>query len=346
MSPLSDYKKALIVARTQRYNTDLINLFAYYQGLLDAINANTSLSRSVKIGNTRTLIKQKNAAVNSLRAIYKSDVYKINRITTLPTPPPPPARTIPMKIAILIGINYVGTSNQLMGCINDTVTMSNILKNAYGYSGSNMTFMTDYTFIKPTGANILNAFTNLLKNSIAGDSLFFFYSGHGTQKANNNNLNPNDKIDECIYPLDGKIVTDVKFKQIIDANMKSGVKLTAIFDSCFSGTMMNLKYNYLNGTNNSDLTVDSYQTDTIGQVICMSGCKDEQTSEDDYIDGKYNGALTWALSTTLSSAPANAPLTWTQLVNGIRTILASNEFTQIPQFSSGTVIDMNGVVAF
>ena len=346
MSTLSEYKRGLIAVRTQKYNTDLSNLFAYYQGLLDAINANTSLSRSVKISSTKSTSKAKNVAVTALRAKYNADVYNINRITVLPAPPAPPPRTTPMKIATLVGINYLRTPNELKGCINDTVVVSGILKNSYGYSGTNISFMTDNTSIKPTRANILNAFTNLLKNSISGDNLFFFYSGHGTQKANNRNLNPNDKIDECIYPLDLNIITDVTFKQIIDANMKSGVKLTAVFDSCFSGTIMNLKYNYLNSDNNGELTVDSYQSDTVGQVICISGCKDDQTSEDAYINGKYSGALTWSISSTLSSAPIGTTLSWTQLMNNMRTILTSNTFTQLPQFSSGTSLDMNGPVSF
>lgn len=346
MSPLSDYKKELILARALQYNSDLTSLFAYYQGLLDAVNQNASLSRSVKMSNMRAINVAKQKAVIVLKSKYKTDVYKINRIVTLPTPPPPIVRTTPKKTAVLIGINYIGTPNQLNGCINDTVVMSNILKTSHGYSGSNISFMTDNTFVKPTRANILNAFTNLLKNSISGDRLFFFYSGHGTQKANNANLNPNDKIDECIYPLDKNIITDVTFKQIIDANMKQGVNLTAVFDSCFSGTIMNLKYNYLDSDNNGSLTVDTYAAETVGQVISISGCKDDQTSEDAYINGAYDGALTWALQTTLSSAPAGSSLSWAQLMTGMRTILTSNTFTQLPQFCSGAVIDMNSPVAF
>lgn len=342
MSTLSDYKRGLILARTQKYNTDLANLFTYYQGLININNADASLSRGKRINRLNMINRAKTVAVNALRAKYNADINKINKTTVMP----PILRTIPKKMAILVGINYVGTPNQLLGCINDTVIVSNILKNSYGYDSANITFMTDYRALKPTRDNIINEFTNLMKNSIEGDSLFFFYSGHGTQKSNKSNSNPLDKIDECIFTIDEKIITDNTFKQIIDTNMKAGVKLTTIFDSCFSGTIMNLRYNYLNSDNSNETMVDTFETSTVGNVICISGCKDAQTSEDAYINGAYDGAMTWALQTTLSSALAGSPLSWAQLITGMRDILKSNTFTQLPQFSSGAELDMNSIVAF
>jgi len=346
MSSLSDYKRTLIIARTQKYNTDLATLLAYYQGLVNIINADSSLARRSKVNKLHMTIRAKNRAVNTLRTRYNSDVYRIKKITVLPPPPEPPLRTIPKKIALLVGINYIGKHNRLYGCINDALLMSNVLKNYYGYNDADITLMTDYTSIKPTCANIIKEFTNLLKYSIPGDSLFFSYSGHGTVRSNNENLNPTDKIDECIYPLDGNIITDVKLKQLIDANMKSGVKLSTVFDSCFSGTILNLKYNYLDSNYNNTTFVDTYQTETAGQVICISSSTGTQTSIDAYLDGKYNGALTWALSTTISSAPVDDPLTWLQLINNVRDILSTNEFTQLTQLSSGNALDLNSVVDF
>jgi hypothetical protein len=181
----------------------------------------------------------------------------------------------------------------------------------------------------------------LLKNSIPGDKLFFFYSGHGTQRGDPNNPNPYDKIAESIYPLDGSVITDVTFKSIIDANMKSGVRLTVVFDSCFSGTIMNLRYNYLYNNDAWETFINTYDVTTNGIVVCISGSKDDQLSEDAYINGNFNGALTWALSTTITSA-----INWSQLMENTRTILVANAFTQLPQFSSDDVIDMAETVIF
>ena len=351
MTALSDYKRGLIRARTQLYNANLASLMLYYQGLINAVNANPAFSRGVKYSRANALMRVMGRAVLALKAKYKADVAVINRITVAPIV----QRTVPANIALLIGINYIGTVKQLRGCINDTVVMSTLLKSEYGYSASNISFMTDNTVITPTRANIIKAFTDLLKNSIPGDKLFFFYSGHGTQRGDPNNPNPFDKIAECIYPLDGNVITDVTFKSIIDANMKDDVRLTTIFDSCFSGTIMNLKYNYLynNGVWVSETNAyngvwvsetNAYNVVTKGTVVCISGSKDDQLSEDAYINGKFDGALTWALSTTISEA--TPPLSWTQLMENMRSLLATNTFTQLPQFSSDDAIDMEGTVIF
>ena len=343
MTALSDYKKRLIVERTNLYNTNLATLMTYYRGLIDSVNQNKTFSRNSKRIKINAVVRAKNIAIYALRSKYNADIAKIKRITRVPLPPVV-IRTVPKKTALLVGINYIGTSSRLNGCINDTVVMSNMLMNSYAYNSADITFMTDNTTVKPYSANILEAFTDLLKNAISGDRLFFFYSGHGTQKADNTNLNPNDKIDECIYPLDGNIITDTKFKQLIDANMKTGVSLVAIFDCCFSGTIMNLKYNYLNSDYNNTLFVDSYESVCAGEVICISGCKDDQMSEDAYINGTFNGALTWALSTSISSSLSL--LRWTQLIDNTRAILLTNTFPQLPQFSSSDQMDLSELVSF
>ena len=47
-----------------------------------------------------------------------------------------------MKRALLIGINYIGTANELAGCINDIANISNILINRCGYNQNDVTVLT------------------------------------------------------------------------------------------------------------------------------------------------------------------------------------------------------------
>ena len=338
-TPLEIYKNGLISARRATYNADVSRTSTYYQGLINRVNGNIVLSRRAKINNTNALIRARTNALNAIKSAFNKDIVTINKIKVVP-------RTTPIKKATLVGINYIGTPNRLNGCINDTVLFSNLLQTKFGYDASNMSFMTDNTSVKPTRANILNAFTNLISEAQSGDSLFFFYSGHGTQKNNSNNPNPADKIDECIYPLDGRIITDIELKRIVGANLKQGVTLSVIFDSCFSGTIMNLRYNYLNGSAGDQLVVDAYAAETAGNIVCISGCKDTQTSADAFIDGVYDGALTWAMTKTITSAIEGQPLSWAQMMSNARELLTSSNFTQIAQFSSGKAIDMTGTVVF
>jgi hypothetical protein len=343
MIQLSDYIKGVIIARTRAYNTDLARLTSNYQTQINAVNANATLSRGNKMRRVNAIRRAEKYAIFALKYKYMKDIAMIKKTKKVPVV----QRNTPANVALLVGINYIGTLKQLYGCINDANLMRGLLISKYAYNSSNISLITDNTEMKPTRANIIEAFTDLLKYSISGDKLFFFYSGHGTQRPDRNNPNPLDKIAECIYPLDGNVITDVTFKSIIDANMKPDVSLTAIFDCCFSGTIMNLKHNYLydNFENTWGTTINDYDSPTNGTVVCISGCLDDQLSEDALINGKFNGALTWALSTAINSA--NETLTWAELMENTRSNLATSEFTQLPQFSADeSDFNMNGDVAF
>ena len=49
------------------------------------------------------------------------------------------------KLALLIGINYIGTPQQLSGCINDITETKKILKEVYKYEEKNIVSLTDKT---------------------------------------------------------------------------------------------------------------------------------------------------------------------------------------------------------
>ena len=51
-----------------------------------------------------------------------------------------------------------------------------------------------------------------------------------------------------------------------------------VIDCCHSGTMMDLKYNYVKKDNYQNVIKDDRYDDTIGEVYLISGCQDEQTS--------------------------------------------------------------------
>jgi hypothetical protein len=94
---------------------------------------------------------------------------------------------------------------------------------------------------------------NLLINSQEGDLLFLLYSGHGsyTLDINNNELTGYDQV---IIHCDLKFILDDELKQIIQTNLKKNVTLFAMFDSCFSGSVLDLKYQYLDSLNYDNYT--------------------------------------------------------------------------------------------
>jgi hypothetical protein len=233
------------------------------------------------------------------------------------------------KKALLIGINYIGALDELKGCINDVDNISNILT---GYKS--IVKLTDNTDIKPTRNNILSELRKLLENSVAGDILILSFSGHGSQTIDIGNDELDGK-DEFIYAIDNKIIKDDEINAYIKTYLKPNVTFFAIFDSCHSGTMMDLKYNYMDYIENPN------NTDTMGNVIMISGCRDDQTSADGFINSESQGAMTWSL---LNSIKPN--ITWRQLITNMKDSLEASNYKQTPKLSSGKIIDLDSKFIF
>ncbi|OKO99626.1 Metacaspase-1B [Penicillium subrubescens] len=151
--------------------------------------------------------------------------------------------------ALLIGINYFGQANKLNGCINDVTNMSIFLHERFGYRREDMVILTDdqrNPMSIPTKNNILRAMHWLVKDAQPHDSLFIHFSGHGGRTPDLDG-DEDDGFDDVIYPVDyqsaGHIVDD-DMHAIMVRPLRPGVRLTAIFDSCHSGTALDLPYVY------------------------------------------------------------------------------------------------------
>jgi len=152
--------------------------------------------------------------------------------------------------ALLIGINYTGSSSALRGCHNDVDNVSEFLMQKYGYKSQDMVILKDDRSFgarqQPLRQNILEAMAWLVRDARPNDSLFFHYSGHGGQ-AKDLNGDEDDGTDETIYPLDHKergMIIDDEMHDIMVRPLPAGCRLTAIFDSCHSGSALDLPYMY------------------------------------------------------------------------------------------------------
>lgn len=311
---------------TSAFNANLLTLSNILSLNIQKINS-MSVSKIIKIIKIDALRKTYNNSVAKLTIDYTNNKNKNKN----------------NKRALLIGINYNNTPNQLYGCINDTNNIKNVLQTKFSYN--NFTILTDLTNKKPVKQNIIKELTSLLVNAKSGDSLFFLYSGHGTYTIDLNG-DELDGQDEMIVSLDATISDDL-IKQIITNNLKKGVKLFMLFDSCFSGTVVDLKYNYFDNTATTTTTINSNETNTFGQVIMISGCKDSQTSADAVVRlnnaTTYSGAMTYSFLKTIKDL--GTKITYTQLLKNMRTILATDGYDQIPQLSSGILIDPNTFIS-
>jgi metacaspase-1 len=108
--------------------------------------------------------------------------------------------------ALLIGINYIGTQNQLKGCINDVLNIKHFIIQRFGFREEDMVILTDDAqnpASRPTKQNMARAMQWLVQGARPQDSLFFHYSGHGGQSVDWNS-EQDDVYDEVIYPVDFK----------------------------------------------------------------------------------------------------------------------------------------------
>ena len=158
-----------------------------------------------------------------------------------------------------------------------------------------------------------------------------------------------DGQDEMIVPLYAtdlnSCILDDELNNIIMKYLKVGVKLFMLFDSCFSGTVVDLKYNYL--TNDTDIiNINPKVKDTQGQVIMISGCRDDQTSADAYVNyfntNINSGAMTFSFLQTIQQLGVKISLK--TLIENMRKILKENGFPQIPQLSSGNQMDISKTI--
>jgi hypothetical protein len=287
--------------------------------------------------------------------------------------------------ALLIGINYFGQKGQLRGCINDVRNMSAYLNENFGYQRNDMVILTDdqqNPMSQPTKQNILRAMHWLVKDARPDDSLFFHYSGHGGQTKDLDG-DEEDGYDEVIYPVDfrqvGHIVDD-EMHRIMVMPLQPGVRLTAIFDSCHSGTALDLPYVYstqgvLKEPNLAKEAgqgllgvISSYSQGDLGGVASnlMGFFKKATTGDDAYnktmatktsradvvmwsgskddqtsADANIAAQATGAMSWAFITAMKKNPQqSYVQLLNSIRDELAT-KYTQRPQLSCSHPLNTN-----
>jgi hypothetical protein len=267
-----------------------------------------------------------------------------------------------MRRAFLVGINYIGTPNQLNGCINDINNIGTYLRTFRKYNS--FIVMTDYSVVKPTRANILAGFAALLRGAVAGDELWFHYSGHGSLKRDTNG-DEESGADSCICPIDfmrsGSITDDIIRNNLV-ALVPKGVRLYVVLDACHSGTGCDLRYKYDDSsylTNKQSPLPDKYipndwslqQTNyefkrynkTNGEVFCISGCQDTQTSADAFIEGKATGVLTYLLLKCLHNN-SQSTYKWKHLLKDICCGEKVCRFTQRTALTSGNLLNLEDSV--
>src|SRR5262249_34119921 len=133
------------------------------------------------------------------------------------------------KRALVVGINnYPEERNDLGSCVADAMAMKRILERDFKFDE-----VVSLTDTEVTLTNLTSELDNLFSGVTPADRLVFYYSGHGYQMEDSNQV----KQEYLVLSDESLLQDDELVKRA--ANLPPGV-LTVIFDSCFSGGMEKL----------------------------------------------------------------------------------------------------------
>lgn len=220
--------------------------------------------------------------------------------------------------ALLIGINNYTVLPPLYGSLNDIETMRQILITRWGFLPEHITLVANEA---ATREGMLAAMERLIQETGPNDTVYFHYSGHGSQVKDLNGDEPDDGLDETLVPQDGRSGT---VRDITDDELNAlfarlqAKRALIVLDSCHSGTATRSRA-FRTRSVPADTRVDLYQqaeeaapkTRAIVPVltsryVLMTGAASHQEALDGPVDGQPHGFFTYALSKSLSTAPSGS----------------------------------------
>lgn len=264
------------------------------------------------------------------------------------------------KRALLIGINkYQIPGSDLRGCVNDVKDLSAALIEFHGFKKRDIKTLLDGA---ATQKAMLAGITALVRGAKKGDVLVLHYSGHGSNVPDDEkNRDEADGRDEILCPTDlnwDKPLRDDWLRTTFD-KLPAGVSFTTIMDCCHSGTNtraiqppdVKVKQRYLPSpwgiaaaeshrgmpkNVSSELRRSSRSVRKTKDIVnaelpevLITGCRDTQTSADAFINGRFNGALTFALVEAIRKSKGR--LTYRELHDRAADVLKAKKFEQVPQ---------------
>ncbi|KAK1414628.1 hypothetical protein QVD17_30377 [Tagetes erecta] len=241
------------------------------------------------------------------------------------------------KRAVLCGVTYKGHPKTLPASVNNVRSMHRLLLKL-GFPNSSICILTEEESDPtrtPTRHNITIALEWLTKASRSGDSLVFYYAGHGSHVPDVSG-DEKDGFDEALCPVDysvsGKILDD-EINRILVKPLPHGVTLHSIMDTCFSGTLLDLPFlcrvdwgGFYKWEDQHPSHVSQYGGTSGGKAICISACDDHQNAADTpAFTGNVIGALTYSF---IQVVEKSWNLTYGDLLDNMRKIVRDEQKRQ------------------
>ncbi|KMT01515.1 hypothetical protein BVRB_9g215180 [Beta vulgaris subsp. vulgaris] len=273
------------------------------------------------------------------------------------------------KRALICGVSYKKQKYKLKGTLTDVYNIKQLLMNRYHFPDYTIRVLTEENNPDrvPTKANMEEGLRWLVEGCKPGDSLVFYFSGHGLRQLDVDN-DELDGFDETLCPVDFKtkgLILDNDINTMIVKPLIKGVTLHAIIDACYSGTILDLEYLYdLKERKWLDNRPPSGAKKCTrgGRAICFSACRDDEMATDSNAFTKkgMSGVMTHCFIQAILNKPN---LTYFELLNSVRkTILETfasrclssklidkmlhRNLSQEPQLSSSEAFDVDNAKFF
>lgn len=264
----------------------------------------------------------------------------------------PEAQGSSQKLALLVGINDYKYVTKLKGTVNDVENMRQVLVERFGFPDDDQHILV-LKDKQATRDAIFKAMKEHLIAKATPDSIVVFhYSGHGSQKVDDNG-DEIDGYDETLVTYDSGRqdphpnldITDDELYDLLNQLTNKTPNVTFIFDSCHSGTI----------TRGAGLarTVERDNRPPAGQrpaptaaargveegksglhpansrYAVISGSKTDEYSYELEVGGKPYGALTWYLADQIRQTGANA--TYRDIIDLVKARVTARYPIQHPQ---------------
>jgi len=226
---------------------------------------------------------------------------------------PPDFRFAGTRKALVVGIDAYPGGNALRGCVNDSKEWWSTLTKKFDYD--TRVLLNE----RATKENILTRLRWLCEGTKKGDEIAFVYSGHGSRLRDRDGDELEDRLDECICPVDMSWDYALLDDEIAECLEKLHPEAFAwmIFDCCHSGTLtrndpagqpaeeperlsrfLAPPFDIQVRAEGKTLPIHRLGT-TLRQerknVISIAACQDNQTAAETKMGGVYRGAFSYIM---------------------------------------------------
>ena len=242
------------------------------------------------------------------------------------------------KKTLLVGINYFDDPwKKLVGCINDVNKIDCKFKQLYNGAVDHK-ILSDFVNGGPnfpSRKNILDGFQWLISDLQKGDSVCFYYCGHGDLS-----YSPTSNDFHLLTPSEK--ITHYELRQYLVDKIPAGCKCFVLLDCCHSGNSLDLRYGYdVSGC----MTVNEKYSEPDGTVVFFGACRHSEITQDLY-GNKYlvqrGGTITNALLDILDKYGKEVKLK--TVFQEILSYLKKWGYLQNPEIYSSKPIDYDEIL--